>query len=157
MTDLLRRRDPARHPSTQSRGAIVLRVLALATAALLVVDAVVHLRDAGLYDQYRTSTLTEGAIFRAEAVAAIVVALAVLIWPRVLTFALAALVAASAVGAVLLYTYVDVGQLGPLPTMYEATWAPPGKVLSAVAEGAATVVSLAGLVLALTMRRARTR
>jgi hypothetical protein len=32
----------------------------------------------------------------------------------------------------LLYTYVDVGSLGPLPNMYEPTWALPGKRASAV-------------------------
>jgi hypothetical protein len=52
-------------------------------------------------------------------------------------------VAASALGAVLLYRYVDVGALGPLPDMYENTWQVPGKLLSAYAEAAA--IGLAGL------------
>jgi hypothetical protein len=52
-------------------------------------------------------------------------------------------VGASALAAVLLYRYVDLGPLGPLPDMYENTWQVPGKLLSAYAEGAAVV--LAGL------------
>ena len=59
---------------------------------------------------------------------------------------------ASAAGAVLLYTYVDVGALGPLPDMYEATWALPGKRASAMAETAATLLALVGLAVALRTR-----
>jgi hypothetical protein len=39
-------------------------------------------------------------------------------------------VGASALAAVLLYRYVDLGPLGPLPDMYENTWQVPGKLLS---------------------------
>jgi hypothetical protein len=53
-------------------------------------------------------------------------------------------VAASAFGAVVLYRYVDVGRLGPLPNMYEPTWAPPGKAASAWAEGAGIILAAAG-------------
>jgi hypothetical protein len=78
----------------------------------------------------------------------------VLVWPRRSSWILALLVAASALGAVLLYRYVDVGQLGPLPDMYENTWQVPGKLLSAWAEGAAVVLAGLGL---LTHRGAPTR
>jgi hypothetical protein len=64
-------------------------------------------------------------------------------------WALAALVAGSAATAVLLYTYVDVGALGPLPDMYEPTWALPGERASAVAEIAAALLAGTGLVLSL--------
>ena len=53
-------------------------------------------------------------------------------------------VAASALGAVLLYRYVDVGALGPLPDMYENTWQVPGKLLSAYAEAAAIGLARTG-------------
>jgi hypothetical protein len=53
----------------------------------------------------------------------------------------------------LLYTYVDVGAIGPLPDLYEPIWALPGKRGSAIAETAATVLALAGLALALRARR----
>jgi hypothetical protein len=54
-------------------------------------------------------------------------------------------VAASALAAVLLYRYVDLGVLGPLPDIYENTWQVPGKLLSAYAEGAAAVLAGLGL------------
>ena len=131
------------------------RVLAVVTAALLGVDAFVHLHYAHSYDQFKSSTMSEGTLFRIQGVVAIVVGLAVLIWPSVLTWLLALLVAGSAVVAVTLYTYVDVGALGPLPDLYEHTWSPPGKVLSAVAELVAAILSIIGLTLALRRRRVR--
>jgi len=57
------------------------------------------------------------------------------------------IVTASAVGAVLLYRYVDVETIGPLPNMYEPTWEVPGKPLSAYAEGGAAVLSALGFTL----------
>ena len=131
------------------------RALAVITAALLGVDAFVHLHYAHNYDQFKSSTMSEGNLFRIQGVVAIVVGLAVLIWPSVLTWILSLLVAGSAVVAVTLYTYVDVGALGPLPDLYEHTWSPPGKVLSAVAELAAAILSIIGLALALRRRRVR--
>ena len=131
------------------------RVLAVITAALLGVDAYVHLRYAHSYDQFKSSTMSEGTLFRIQAIVAIVVGVLLLIWPGVLTWLLSLLVAGSAVVAVTLYTYVDVGALGPLPNLYENTWSPPGKVLSAVAELAAAVLSIIGLVVALRRRRVR--
>jgi hypothetical protein len=80
-------------------------------------------------------------------VVTIVVAVAVLIWFRVITWVLSLLVAGSAAVAVVLYTYVNVGPLGPLPNLYENTWHAPGKMASAVAETAAALVAIVGLVL----------
>ncbi|MGH3789612.1 MAG: hypothetical protein ACRDRU_15170 [Pseudonocardiaceae bacterium] len=51
------------------------------------------------------------------------------------------LVASSALGAVLLYRYVDLGSLGPLPDMHEPVWYPE-KTVSAIAEGVAAGVLL---------------
>ena len=130
------------------------RALAVVTAALLGVDAFVHLHYAHSYDQFKSSTMSEGTLFRIQGVVAIVVGVLLLIWPGVLTWLLSLLVAGSAVVAVTLYTYVDVGALGPLPDLYEHTWSPPGKVLSAVAELLAALISIVGLVLALRRRRA---
>jgi glucan phosphoethanolaminetransferase (alkaline phosphatase superfamily) len=133
--------------------AVAERVLAVVTAVLLGVDAYVHLHDAGQYDQFRSSVMSEGTLFRIQGVVAIVVALAVLIWPRVWTWIISLLVAGSAAIAVTLYTYVNVGQLGPLPNLYENTWNVPGKVGSAVAETVAALLSIAGLVLAVRAKR----
>jgi hypothetical protein len=71
--------------------------------------------------------------------------LLVLVRPRRSSWLAALLVAASGLAAVLLYRYVDVGALGPLPDMYEDTWQVPGKLLSAYAEGATVILAGLGL------------
>jgi hypothetical protein len=127
-----------------ARSPIVSWALRVGTVAALGVDAVVHRQNAPAYDAVR-ATLSQGDLFRTEAVVAVVAALLVLVWPRRSSWILALLVAASALGAVLLYRYVDVGPLGPLPDMYENTWQVPGKLLSAWAEGAAVILATLGL------------
>jgi hypothetical protein len=119
-------------------------VLGIATAAALGIDAVVHWQNAPAYDAVGAA-ITQGTLFRAEAVAAVAAGLLVLVRPRASSWLAALLVAASALGAVLLYRYVDVGSLGPLPDLYENTWQVPGKLLSAYAEGAAVVFATLGL------------
>ena len=54
------------------------------------------------------------------------------------------MVAASSLTAILLYRYVNVGQIGFLPNMYEPAWFPE-KSVAAVAEAAATVLAAGGL------------
>jgi hypothetical protein len=130
---------------------VLIRALGVVTAALLAIDAYVHLHDARLYDG--GTGITEGALFRVEACVAVVVALALLVWPHWVMWLIALLVAASAAGAIFLYTYVDVGALGPLPNMYEPTWALPGKRLTAAAETAATATAALGLAVAVIARR----
>jgi hypothetical protein len=142
---------PTREPPP-TRVSAPQRGLAAATATLLAVDGYVHLHDAGLYQTVATGTVSQATLFRLQAAAAIVVAIALLIRPHPAVWVVAALVAGSAATAVLLYTNVDVGQLGPLPDMYEPTWALPGKPLSAAAEIAATVLALAGLAVSLSTR-----
>lgn len=123
---------------------VVLRVL---VAAGLAVDAYVHAVTAGAYDIPAGGLITQGDLFLIETVVAALAALGVLVLPGRLTFALAFLVAASAFGAVVLYRYVEVGSLGPLPAMYEPVWR-TDKVISAIAEAGAAVLALAGLVAA---------
>ena len=123
---------------------IVSWTLRIATATALGIDAVVHWQNASAYDAV-AATVSQGELFRAEAAVAVVVGLLVLLWPRPGSWLAALLVAASALGAVLLYRYVDLGALGPLPDLYENTWQVPGKLLSAYAEGAAVVLAGLGL------------
>jgi hypothetical protein len=118
-------------------------ILRLLVAAGLAVDAYVHADLAPLYDAIRAS-VSQGDLFRIEAAAASAAALIVLAWGRRTGFALALLVAASALGAILLYRYVNVGALGPIPNMYEPAWFPE-KITAAVAEAAAVVFAAAGL------------
>ena len=117
-------------------------LLRVATAAALGIDAAVHWQNAPAYDSV-TATLSQGDLFRVETAAAVAAGLLVLLRPRPSSWLAALLVGASALAAVLLYRYVHVGAVGPLPDMYENTWQVPGKLLSASAE-AATVL-LAGL------------
>jgi hypothetical protein len=132
------------HRGARARSAIGSWILRVATAAALGIDAVVHWQNASAYDAV-TATVSQGQLFRAEAAVAVVVGLLVLIRPRRSSWLAALLVAAGALGAVLLYRYVDVGALGPLPDLYENTWQVPGKLLSASAEAAAVVLAGLGL------------
>jgi hypothetical protein len=123
----------------------ITRLLGVATAAALGIDTYVHAHDAAFYDAVRTSVISQGTLFRLEAAVAALIAVVLLIRPSRFWFAAALVVAASAFGAVMLYTYVDVGTLGPLPNMYEPTWALPGKAASAWAEGVGIILAAAGL------------
>jgi hypothetical protein len=109
-------------------------VLALAVVAALGYDAYVHLHLAPLYDAVG-STITQGALFRVEAALAIAAALLVLVSDSRLAWAAAGLVGIGGVAAVVLYRYVDVGAIGPIPNMYEPAWYGE-KTWSAVAEAA---------------------
>ncbi len=140
-------------PVWLSRDQLVGWALRLLTAAALITDAVVHLRDAFYYDANAGALLTEGELFRIQGGVAIAVAVLVLLWPRGHAWALAFLVSVSAVAAVVTYTYVNIGPLAGLPGMYEPSWGPPGKLISAYAEGAGALLALAGLGWALARRR----
>jgi hypothetical protein len=133
------------HRGALARSTIISWTLRVGTAAALGIDAAVHWQNASAYDAV-TATLSQGELFRAEAVLAVAVGLLVLLWPRRGSWVAALGVGASALAAVLLYRYVDLGALGPLPNMYENTWQVPGKLLSAYAEGAAIVLAGLGLV-----------
>lgn len=113
--------------------------LRLVAVAGLSIDVWVH---ATLESQYAGlgGTLTQGRLFGAEAVAAGVIALWLLLTGSRWAWAATFLIAASALGAVLLYRYVDVGALGPLPNMYEPAWY-FRKTLSAYAEAAAALAA----------------
>jgi glucan phosphoethanolaminetransferase (alkaline phosphatase superfamily) len=130
--------------------------LILLAVAGLVVDAIVHLDLASAFADVRTSTISQADLFRIEAVVALLVAGALLLHPRRSTALAVFVVAASAAVAVVVYRYVDVGRIGPVPNMYDPYWQPVGKWLSAVAEivAAGASAALAGV---LTPARGRER
>jgi hypothetical protein len=99
-----------------ARPAIMSLALRVGTAAGLGIDAVVHWQNAPAYDAV-AATVSQGALFRVEAVLAAAAGLLVLVRPRRSSWLAALLVAAGGLAAVLLYRYVDVGALGPLPDM----------------------------------------
>lgn len=127
------------------RSIVAVRVaLRIIVAAGLIADAWIHFDLAPTYDVVKAQ-LSEGTLFRLEAVVAAVTALLVLAVQHRITLLIAFVVAASAVAALLLSTYAHPGQIGPLPDMYEPTWFGE-KRLALVAELVAAVAALAGLV-----------
>lgn len=140
----------SRRRSRGRGGSLTVRLLAVVAAAALFVDAYVHWTDAEIYSAVTTRWVSQEQLFRTEAVAAVVVALALLLVPRRAVWLIAFLLLASAFAAVVLYTYVDPGTLGPVPNMYEPTWTSPGKLLSAWAEGVGALVCAAGFLVSRT-------
>lgn len=126
--------------------------LRLLTALALFIDAGVHLFLAPGYQYAPPGTVSQGTLFLLEAAAALVTGVYVLLRGSRTAYALALLVALSAFAAVMLYRYVDIPAIGPIPAMYDPVWF-FSKTLSAVAEGAGTVLAAAGLVRASGKRR----
>jgi len=117
------------------------------------VDAVVHDDLVARYDPNQgTAALSQGDLFRLEALVAAVIAVALLLTARPVVWLLAVIVAGSALGAMLLYRYHDPGALGPLPDMYEPYWFSE-KSVAGVAEAVALITATAGLLLHLRWRR----
>jgi hypothetical protein len=108
-------------------------------AAALAVDAYFHAKLADQYDLVQKS-ISEGDLFRIEAGLASLAALLLLIWHHPLSEGFAWLVAAGGLAAVLVYRYIDVGTLGPLPNMYEPLWF-HDKRLSALSQLVALVMA----------------
>ncbi|MBK5308165.1 MAG: hypothetical protein JJD92_15875 [Frankiaceae bacterium] len=125
-------------PFQRSRLSLVLMLVAVLGLAY---DAKVHL---GLADDYDPigGTITQGVLFRVEAVVAIVIAVALLVWDHRLVWVAAGMTGLAGVTAVLLYRYVDVGAIGPIPNMYEPVWFAE-KTRSALAEGGVVLAWLA--------------
>jgi hypothetical protein len=117
-------------------------ILRLLVVAGLAVDAYVHIHLAG--GMGSGGGLSEGTLFWIQGLVAALVAVLVLFRASRVTYAIAFLVAASALGALLLYRYVDVGSLGPLPDMYEPVWYAE-KVVTTVAEAVVAVAAALAL------------
>jgi hypothetical protein len=131
-----------------ARGRLAIQVALTAIVVTgLGVDAFVHFHLASAFEHKKTSTLSGADLFHLEAVAAVIAAVALLARPRRYTAAFAFLVAAAGTAAVVVYRYVDVGSIGPIPDMYDPYWGPPEKTLSAWAEGLAALAALALLVM----------
>lgn len=126
----------------------------MVVALSLVVDAVVHLRLAGGYQQSAPGGIGAGNMFRIEAAVAVLAAAWVLRRGNRFALIAAFLVGFSAAVAVVLYRYVDVPALGPIPAMYEPVWFFE-KSLSAVFEAVAALAALAALGFASRRRTSR--
>jgi len=140
-------RGPARTVTTDRRpapsvgfgaapaGSFALRVVA---AVGLAVDAYAH---ADLASSYPSGFLGEQNLFLVETGVALGAALLVLTSSRRGAYLGAALVAATALAAVVAYRYLDLGALGPLPDLYEPVWYPE-KAVAAAGEAVALVAAV---------------
>src|SRR6185312_7067304 len=109
---------------------LVLRVLA---AACLGISAYVHLHLAHRYAY--PGTISGTTIFRIQGVVAATIGVLLLLTGNKWVWVAAALIGLASFAAVMTYRYVNVGAIGPMPNMYDATWKPsPEKLLSAIAE-----------------------
>lgn len=121
-------------------------MLRVGVAAALVGSGVVHVQLASGYQQAAPGGVGQGTLFSVQASAAVVAAAFVLVKGSRTAFAAAALVALSSLAAVILYRYLQVPAIGPLPSMYEPVWY-TAKVITALAEAAAGALAVAGYAL----------
>lgn len=117
----------------------------LIAVAGLSIDAYVHLDLASTYAEAQ-APVNEGILFRAEAVLALLTALALITSARRLPFVLGLAVSASAFTLMLVSRYVDLGPIGPFPNLYDPVWFPE-KLWAAGGEAAAAIASVAGILL----------
>ena len=127
----------------RSRKTPLLIALRVVIAAALAIDAVIHLQLAPNFQLAAPDGIGGGNLFRLQAAAAILAALYVLIWGSRLSYAIAAVVALTALAAVVLYRYVEIPTIGPIPSMYEPVWYFE-KTLTAVAEGVGGILAIIG-------------
>jgi hypothetical protein len=136
-------RFPLRGSGPAAAADWALRIL---TTAALGVDAVVHFRLAPGYQAAAPDGIGQGNLFIAEAVAAAIAGLYVLLRGSRTAWLLALAVAAGGLAALLLYRYVDLPAFGPFPAMYEPVWF-FDRTLTALAQGAAVIMAAAALTL----------
>ncbi|WP_051442316.1 hypothetical protein [Arthrobacter sp. H14] len=124
----------------------LMTVLRIVITAALAIDAIIHLQLAANYQLAAPGGIGQGNLFRIQAATAILAGLYVLIRGSRASYAAAALVALAAFTAVVLYRYLDIPAIGPIPAMYEPVWFFE-KTLTAVTEGAAAILAIIGFAL----------
>lgn len=128
------------------------RVLQIVIAAGLALDAKIHLDLAAAYDAIKSSTISQGTLFRIEGVLAIAAAVLVLLWRRPVSALVAAAVAGGGLVPLLVYRYYNIGAIGPLPSMYEPAWF-PDKSHTAIAQAIAAAAAVLLFVLLVVQRK----
>lgn len=119
----------------------------IAVIAALVLSAYIHLKYAHFYSRVGND-ITQGTLFKLQGALAIAAAIALGVNARLIGWGGAALVLVGSFGAIMAYRYINIGAIGPLPSMYEPVWNPQGdhlKVVAAIAEGAGSALALVGL------------
>lgn len=132
--------SPGRSTARNRPLMILLRVL---VAVGLIVSAVIHFQLAPGFQRAAPDGIGGGNLFRIQAAVAVLATVYVLIRGDRPAYAIAAVVALSALAAVVLYRYVQVPAIGPIPSMYEPVWYAQ-KVLTAVAEAIAGLLAVIG-------------
>jgi hypothetical protein len=127
--------------------------LAFRRAAGLAIDAYVHLDLASVYAE-AGGVINEGVLFRVEAAAALLAATAVIATGRRVCYLAGLAAGGSSLAVMLVSRYVDLGQIGPFPNLYDPVWFPE-KLPAAFAEGAASATALAGAIITGLASRAR--
>ncbi len=130
-------------PAERARSLWILRI---GIAAALLVSGVIHVQLAPGYQQAAPGGIGQGTLFLVQAGAAALAAVFVLLKGSRAAFAAAAAVGFSSLVAVILYRYVQVPAIGPLPSMYEPVWY-TAKAITAVAEAIAGTLALTGIIL----------
>lgn len=149
---MMRTPTATRSRKAHGRNAPMMLVLRIVIAAALVVDAVVHLMLAPGYEQAAPGGLGQGTLFVVQSIVALLIAVYVLVRGSKLSYALAAMIAFAALFAVILYRYVDVPAIGPIPAMYEPIWYFE-KTLTAVVEAIAGILAIIGFTMVGRRRR----
>lgn len=134
----------------RSPGPAAVAAVRLIAVVGLGIDAYVHLDLASTYSEAE-APINEGILFRAEAVLALLTALALILSARRLSFLAGFVVSASALTLMLVSRYVDLGSFGPFPDLYDPVWFAE-KLWAAFGEAAAGIASLAGILLLLSIR-----
>ncbi len=130
----------------------ILRIALYAlTAAGLIVNAIIHLRLASAFDALTGTLLSQGDLFRIQAVAGILIVVLLIAVRRWWVAAIAALIAVGGLGMLVLSSFVilDLTALG-LPAIFEPSWY-PDKIIAAVSQ--AVAATAAGALAVLEHRR----
>ena len=130
-------------PGRSAVGPSILRAVAVIGLAI---DAYVHLHLAPNFDPIGTS-ITQGGLFRAEAAAATVAAVYLLVRDSRRAWLLAGAVAVAGLAAILVTRYIQVPAIGPIPAMYDPIW---------YTEKVVALLAMAGTVLAWLVREGGT-
>ncbi len=101
------------------------RLAAVLIAVALLLNAWIHFRLAGPFDANPGALLSQGALFRIQAVVNVAVAILVVVRPRAWTALLAFAVAAGGAAILTLTSVLPVdGSLVGLPYLFEPAWYP---------------------------------
>lgn len=96
-------------------------VLVLLAVIGLAYDVYVHFHLASGYDPVKND-ISQGDLFRVEGTAAVLAALGLIVSDSTWAWLFAGAVGLGGAAAVVLYRYVEIGPIGPLPGMFEPVW-----------------------------------